>query len=270
MAFGDNITYEFLINRLNKELERIRDYSEETRHVADMLYKGNYTQNELIGAVAIMISNANDIDEVISTWRQYISKYKGIVVEDSNRAVEDLKNADNEIINLKAKLSTYEGLLREKDKYIAQLEQKQVEQNINNEIANINSKLDLIVIDREQYNKLYQALKVIGTKYSSLGEIKELVDTLERVLETIDKNAKLIAASEGNREKQKHAVGTKSNRYIKELDTEELIKVYRENGNSIPKYAKEEYTRKYGITYNGLRERLIKAGVWVNRHPTDN
>ena len=125
------------------------------------------------------------------------------------------------------------------------------------------------VVNNEQYNKLYQALKVIVTKYSSLGDIKELVDTLERVLEIIDKNAKLIAASEGNREKQKHAVGTKSNRYIQELDTEELIKVYRENGNSIPKYVKEEYARKYGITYNGLRERLIKAGVWVNRHPTD-
>lgn len=259
MAFGDNITYEFLINRLNKELERIRDYSEETRHIADILYKGNYTQNELLGAVAIMISNANDIDEVISAWRKYISKYKGIVVEDSNRAVEDLKNAETEIISLKAKLSTYEGLLREKDKYIAQLEQKQVEYSSKSSIVN-----------NEQYNKLYQALKVIGTKYSSLGEIKELVDTLEKVLETIDKNAKLIAASEGNREKQKHAVGTKSNRYIQELDTEELIKVYRENGNSIPKYVKEEYARKYGITYNGLRERLIKAGVWVNRHPTDN
>lgn len=259
MAFGDNITYEFLINRLNKELELIRDYSEETRHVADMLYKGNYTQNELVGAVAIMISNANDIDEVISTWRQYISKYKGIVVEDSNRAVEDLKNAENEIVSLKAKLSTYEGLLREKDKYIEQLVQKQVEDSSKSSIVN-----------NEQYNKLYQALKVIGTKYSSLGDIKELVDTLERVLETINKNAKLIAASEGNREKQKHAVGTKSNRYIQELDTEELIKVYRKNGNSIPKYVKEEYARKYGITYNGLRERLIKAGVWVNRHPTDN
>lgn len=258
MAFGDNITYEFLINRLNKELERIRDYSEETRHVADILYKGNYTQNELLGAVAIMISNANDIDEVISAWKRYISKYKGIVVGDSNRASEELKNAENEIISLKAKLSTYEGLLREKDKYIEQLVQKQEEDSSKSSIVN-----------NEQYNKLYQALKVIGTKYSSLGDIKELVDTLERVLETIDKNAKLIAASEGNREKQKHAVGTKSNRYIKELDTEELIKVYRENGNSIPKYVKEEYARKYGITYNGLRERLIKAGVWVNRHHTD-
>lgn len=258
MAFGDNITYEFLINRLNKELERIRDYSEETRHVADILYKGNYTQNELLGAVAIMISNANDIDEVISAWKRYISKYKGIVVGDSNRASEELKNAENEIISLKAKLSTYEGLLREKDKYIEQLVQKQEEDSSKSSIVN-----------NEQYNKLYQALKVIGTKYSSLGEIKELVDTLERVLETINKNAKLIAASEGNREKQKHAVGTKSNRYIQELDTEELIKVYRENGNSIPKYVKEEYARKYGITYNGLRERLIKAGVWVNRHHTD-
>lgn len=258
MAFGDNITYEFLINRLNKELERIRDYSEETRHVADILYKGNYTQNELLGAVAIMISNANDIDEVISAWKRYISKYKGIVVGDSNRASEELKNAENEIISLNAKLSTYEGLLREKDKYIEQLVQKQVKDSSKS-----------CTINNEQYNKLYQALEVIGTKYSSLGEIKELVDTLERVLETINKNAKLIAASEGNREKQKHAVGTKSNRYIKELDTEELIKVYRENGNSIPKYVKEEYARKYGITYNGLRERLIKAGVWVNRHPTD-
>lgn len=258
MAFGDNITYEFLINRLNKELERIRDYSEETRHVADILYKGNYTQNELLGAVAIMISNANDIDEVISAWKRYISKYKGIVVGD-NKAVEDLKNAENEIISLRAKLNIYEGLLREKDKYIEQLVQEQVADSSKSS-----------TINNEQYNKLYQALKVIGTKYSSLGEIKELVDTLERVLETIDKNAKLIAASEGNREKQKHAVGTKSNRYIKELDTEELIKVYRENGNSIPKYVKEEYARKYGITYNGLRERLIKAGVWVNRHHTDN
>jgi hypothetical protein len=89
---------------------------------------------------------------------------------------------------------------------------------------------------------------------------------LDAVLKEIEANAKLIASSKGNREKQRNAVGANSNRYIQELDTEELIQVYKDNNFSIPKEVYGKYHRKYGITYNGLRERLIKAGVWKGRH----
>lgn len=97
------------------------------------------------------------------------------------------------------------------------------------------------------------------------NKVDIVLKQLDAVLKEIESNAKLIAGSKGNREKQRNAVGANSNRFIQELDTEELIRVYRENNNSIPKDIKELYHRKYGITYNGLRERLIKAGVWKGR-----
>jgi SMC interacting uncharacterized protein involved in chromosome segregation len=97
------------------------------------------------------------------------------------------------------------------------------------------------------------------------SKVDTIVNQLDNVLKEIEANAKLIASSKGNREKQRNATGVNSNRYIQELDTEELIRVYRENNNSIPKEVKDVYHRKYGITYGGLRERLIKAGVWKGR-----
>lgn len=96
--------------------------------------------------------------------------------------------------------------------------------------------------------------------------VDKIVNSLNNTLNLIDENAKLIAGSKGNREKQKRAKGSESNRFIQELDTEKLIEVYKSNNYSIPKEVKEFYFRNYDITYNGLRERLIKAGVWKGRH----
>lgn len=120
-----------------------------------------------------------------------------------------------------------------------------------------------MIDDWQQYYHKFN--KIIVKNVELMSSYKELMVTLNKTLETIDENAKLIASSKGNREKQRSATGSNSNRFIQELDTEELIKIYRENNNSIPKDIKDMYNRKYGITYNGLRERLIKAGVWKGR-----
>ena len=97
------------------------------------------------------------------------------------------------------------------------------------------------------------------------NKIDIVLKQLDAVLKEIEANANLIASSKGNREKQRTATGSNSNRFIQELDTEQLIRVYKDNNFSIPKDVYGEYHRKYGITYNGLRERLIKAGVWKGR-----
>lgn len=127
-----------------------------------------------------------------------------------------------------------------------------------------NKKLREKIKELEAENNILKGIKEKQDKEVS-ARWKELADRIREQMSLIDENKSLIAASAGNREKQKHATGSESNRFIQELDTEELIRVYRENGNSIPKEVKEYYKRKYGITYNGLRERLIKAEVWVGR-----
>jgi hypothetical protein len=121
-----------------------------------------------------------------------------------------------------------------------------------------------MIDDWQQYYHKFN--KVLTKNVELMGSYRELMGTLNKALETIDENAKLIASSKGNREKQRNATGSNSNRYIQELDTEELIRVYKDNNFSIPKEVYDVYHRKYGITYNGLRERLIKAGVWKGRH----
>ena len=123
---------------------------------------------------------------------------------------------------------------------------------------------------KNKVNNLLEAnKKLIEDNVKLMNDNSKLMDKnvelLKESLDTISKNAKLIAASEGNREKTKKAVGNNSNRFIQELDTEKLIEVYKGNNYSIPKEVKEFYFRNYGITYNGLRERLIKAGVWRGR-----
>jgi len=107
--------------------------------------------------------------------------------------------------------------------------------------------------------------EVSRLKDENNNRVDKVVKDLNKVLNTIEENAKLIAGSKGNRAKQANAVGVNSNRYIQGLDTEKLISIYKDNNYTLTKEVKELYHRKYGITYNGLRERLIKAGVWKGR-----
>lgn len=285
MAYGDRLTYEFLIVRLSKELNNLGVEAESIRNVANLLYSRQYSEEEYIGAMAVLVDAANNIDEITSDWSKYISKYKGLNIKGNNKTQQQLELAQQEIISLKGKLSTYSKLLKEKDNELVQIAQKQATEavesrqisdneqllrdlnNINTKISSLNTKIDTLIVDKEQYDKLYNALRVVAHRYKNLAGMSELIDTLQQTLETIEENSKLIASSKGNREKQKKAIGENSNRYIQEIDTDELIRVYRENNYSIPKYVKDNYHRKYGITYNGLRERLIKAGVWVGRQP---
>lgn len=263
MAYGDRLTYEFLIARLSKELDNLSVEAESIRNIANLLYNKQYSEEEYIEAIAVLVDAANNVDEITSNWNKYISKYKGLTLKSNNETQQQLELAQQEIVSLKGKLSTYSKLLKEKDNELVQRDLN----SINTKISSLNTKIDTLIVNKEQYDKLYNALQIVAHRYENLAGMNELIDTLKQTLETIEENSKLIASSKGNREKQKKAIGEYSNRYIQEIDTEELIRIYKENDYSIPKYVKDEYKRKYGITYNGLRERLIKAGVWVGRRP---
>ena len=122
--------------------------------------------------------------------------------------------------------------------------------------------------DTKEIARLKGIIESLEDEVSRLKDdnrVDKVVKDLNKVLNTIEDNAKLIAGSKGNRAKQKNATGCNSNRYIQELDTEKLIKEYQDNNFSITKEIKAYYHRQYGITYNGLRERLIKAGAWKGR-----
>lgn len=66
-------------------------------------------------------------------------------------------------------------------------------------------------------------------------------------------------------EKPKETVkreGEHNPRFIKEVKTNDLVRDYIENGYHITKAMRKHYKDTYGITYNCVRERLIKAGIW--------
>lgn len=92
-----------------------------------------------------------------------------------------------------------------------------------------------------------------------------LEEKIDYVLKLLEENSRQIAMKEYMKTKQAGRYGKESMRYNKEVDDEELVRRYIENGCSIPKQMAEEYLDKYNITYNGLRNRLKNLNVWRGR-----
>lgn len=135
-----------------------------------------------------------------------------------------------------------------------------LERNINQAFIN-EEELNRIITEKD--NEIEELKRIISSREEN--EETELVIEIRNMLGLIEKNATLIASSDGNRRKQKTAVGEKSNRFIQEIDTEELVRLYKESGYKLTNEIKEHYRLKTGITYNGLRARLINAGVWKGK-----
>lgn len=98
------------------------------------------------------------------------------------------------------------------------------------------------------------------------AEVRELRKSNEAVLKILYDNLPSIGMAINMKKK-----GSENNRYIAGLRTADLIKDYISNDYHITAEMKEKYRSEYGITYNGIRNRLIQADIWKdNRRDVKN
>lgn len=92
---------------------------------------------------------------------------------------------------------------------------------------------------------------------------KRLIDTNTRLLDILNDNMGAIKL-----QRQMQHKGKEHPCYRHDLSTEEVVKDYMHNGSKITQQMLSKYNKdkEHKITYNGLRVRLQKAGVWVSRN----
>lgn len=125
----------------------------------------------------------------------------------------------------------------------------------------INKDKDNNIVEKilKENKALSSALVEIIERYSrQVRYTKDLAESINKVLNLIDDNASALEFSV----RAKKSKGVNSPSYIKELDTQELVSKYIKAGYKLTTEIASEYQDKFGITYNGLRNRLIQAGVW--------
>lgn len=103
----------------------------------------------------------------------------------------------------------------------------------------------------------------LANRYNKqLSNSKDLADKIGEVVSLVEDNASALSFSV----RTKNSKGVKSPTYIQELDTHELVSRYIKADYKLTSEIVNEYKQKFGITYHGLRNRLIQAGVWKANH----
>lgn len=135
----------------------------------------------------------------------------------------------------------------------------------NKRLASENSKLkeDLVMLNEKMNNAHYK----IGTLQATLEaingnsnmvqvDIVEMIENLEKAVNLIEENAKTISTA--THMKNRHiGSGNEHPAYRQDVDSKALIDDYNSG-----KFNLKELAEKYDMTSPGLRDRLIKLGVY--------
>lgn len=165
----------------------------------------------------------------IKEWSDYYSRYKD--VQDSE--IERLSNSNAILLQDNKRLNKELDILN--DKYNKQAEL----------VGQLQGRLEMMD-------------EVIKAKNSNANmvqvDIVELVETLEKALNTIDENAKVITQT-----KKVKSKGELAPAFNTEVHTEDIIKAYQlgETPNQI--------AQKCGMTQSAIIYRLKQAGVYIGR-----
>lgn len=124
--------------------------------------------------------------------------------------------------------------------------------------ARLHEKEEQITLLKGQIEDLKKQLELEQNGNRNL--IKDLYERNNKVLNLFIKNVKAAAFSHRIK-----STNLPSPALIDGLNTQDIIADYQANGNSIPKSMVEKYNKAYGISYSGLRMRLVKAGAWNGR-----
>lgn len=126
------------------------------------------------------------------------------------------------------------------------------------ELENAKLENEKLTIELNNLQRKNEALLTALKKRNTDDTLKNFNILSSQLLDLVDRNVKNIAF--GERIKNSKTFGSVT--YIKDLDTDLLVKDYIAAGYKLTKELFKKYNDKYGITYHGLRLRLINAGVW--------
>lgn len=125
---------------------------------------------------------------------------------------------------------------------------------VEKDVDDANSELEQL---RIKYNTLIGRYKQLLSKEEQLNK---QIETLDETIKILQKNTKLIAGSVGARKRMvanTQPVALKTN-----IKDDELIEVYKNNGYKITEEMLKYFNKKEKITYDGLRKRLQRLGIW--------
>lgn len=107
-----------------------------------------------------------------------------------------------------------------------------------------------------KYNELLNY--IMDTLKENNKNISEMVSSNKDMLDTLNDASRSVIYTRATKNK-----GTKNPNYKSEINTDELIKEYIDNGYKLT----SDMVSKYNITYQGIRLRLVERGIWkANRH----
>ena len=120
-----------------------------------------------------------------------------------------------------------------------------------------NNNLKKQIIDKDaQINNLMNIIKASHNNDNERIELAEAVESMNSALKLINENAKTISTA--THMKNKHiGSGDKHPAYRQDVDSKALIDDYNSG-----KFNLKELAKKYDMTSPGLRDRLIKLGVY--------
>lgn len=276
---AEKISINFMLDGLIKTLTEIREKSVYWHEALDKS-SSEMPQEVYRDLKEYAASNICEVDQYLKAFRDMDVEYTG----DLEKIIELQNLLDKKSQEVREKKSE----LADKEKAMEEMNMKMEEMKSSLNMANDNLKIekkqtrdafkttkslqvelqrkDELLNERERLlaekDKQLEALRqqLESEKEENRKMICTLTEQNTAVLKMVQENAKNLAFQKRLKDKD-----MPSPTYIKELDTKELIRDYSNNGYKLSNEIAEKYISKYGITYAGLRLRLVKAGVWRDR-----
>lgn len=207
----------------------------------------------------------DDLDSLQSRLRQYLSTVEGL------DNVEDLKVMSHVIYSDIARYSKSWDEYLKTYKLSYEQDFEKLKELSDNTIARLNEqqiRLDEeINLAHKKIEDLTEQIAMLEAENSSLkieiGSLRENNRGIS-VIDYINQKANILANQEAFmiRQTKQHPSGKKHVKYKQDVDTDALVADYKAANNVLNKRIVE----KYGMTYQGLKVRLVEAGVWVGNN----
>lgn len=278
-----SVSNSVVIERMTTELKSMQSRLSSLVQVTYML-QNNCTEAQYADCMNYLNAIATEGNEIIARWTKYATNYKNYTLEDDEKRAKLEGQLTEQNNTIQSQSKRIEELIAETERLKQQVEQqnnyKTILENqhiINNNIKKINSKSQSSqsvsnssssntsnVVNTVNLDSVTEALDSINKQIASLqnnSDIKKLSDEVHKTLIQLDVNKAFIANHSKAVTEARTKAGKTHMRYNRDVDSDKLIEEYKAAGNQITKEMKRRYEAK-GITYHGLRSRLIREGVW--------
>lgn len=239
------------------------------RKAFDKVYDGEvelFAIDEIVSNIRDVISGiGNDMDAIL----EKISIPNGTIhIKDISKPVANASKSCKEITEFTRKFkvvhSSYEDTIKQLQLELD--EQRRVNLEYRNEIDKYKtlSEERLSIINNSNA-KILEILTSMIKAWDENGKRNTgLRNRVVKLIEYIDGRADLIANAEGaKRRKDKHPNRGKEHMAYKDsVDDSELIEMYNNSGCKLTKEIQNHFS---DMTYQGMKNRLVKAGVWKGR-----